>query len=79
MGAINNAIRAPVGDDGLFIGLLDIFGFENFDERNAFEQLLINLGNERLQNMFVERVFILEQRYYLTEGIEWAPQSYPDS
>ncbi len=78
VGAINEAIHAP-GDVGLFIGLLDIFGFENFDEHNAFEQLLINLGNERLQNLFVEHVFVLEQRYYVTEGIEWTPQSYPDS
>jgi myosin heavy subunit len=63
---LNAAIKAPANDESelLFIGLLDIFGFENFDQKNSFEQLLINLGNERLQNLFVERVFVLEQQNY---------------
>ncbi|CAN0557832.1 unnamed protein product, partial [Ectocarpus sp. 12 AP-2014] len=37
---INNSLGK--GDDRLpFIGVLDIFGFENFDTKNEFEQLLI--------------------------------------
>uniref|UniRef100_A0A7S0FM48 Myosin motor domain-containing protein n=1 Tax=Pyrodinium bahamense TaxID=73915 RepID=A0A7S0FM48_9DINO len=60
------------------IGILDIYGFERL-QRNSFEQLCINLANERLQQYFVENVLVAEQSLYKREGLPWIFLNLPDS
>ncbi|KAI4543990.1 hypothetical protein MG293_004256 [Ovis ammon polii] len=79
---INAAIFTPPAQDPKHvqrtIGLLDIFGFENF-QKNSFEQLCINLANEHLQQLFVRHVFTVEQEEYRAESIAWDYIHYTDN
>ncbi|KAN0032251.1 hypothetical protein ACTFIV_006132 [Dictyostelium citrinum] len=64
--------------NNLFIGVLDIFGFENLST-NSLDQLLINFTNEKLQQQFNLNVFENEQKDYLQEGIPWSTSNFIDN
>lgn len=51
------------------IGLLDIFGFENFPKGNNFEQLCINYVNEKLHKLYIAAIFEAEKMELTEEGL----------
>ncbi len=65
----NNHLKSTV------IGVLDIYGFEVFDN-NSFEQFCINYCNEKLQQLFIELVLKQQQEEYEREGIQWQHIDY---
>ncbi|XP_043287934.1 myosin-VIIa-like isoform X2 [Venturia canescens] len=75
---INNTIFKPKNHKMSSIGVLDIFGFENFHQ-NSFEQLCINYANEHLQQFFVKHIFKMEQETYMSEGISWKHIEFLDN
>ncbi|XP_077557272.1 unconventional myosin-Id-like [Haemaphysalis longicornis] len=79
VGRVNEAIEVRTngtyGRKNTVIGVLDIYGFEIFDN-NSFEQFCINYCNEKLQQLFIELVLKQEQEEYLREGIQWQDVPY---
>ncbi|KAH7910455.1 P-loop containing nucleoside triphosphate hydrolase protein [Hygrophoropsis aurantiaca] len=70
-----NVSMKPRGTTSQVIGILDIFGFEIFED-NSFEQLCINYVNEKLQQIFIELTLKTEQEEYVREQIQWTPIKY---
>uniref|UniRef100_A0A8C7R5F8 Unconventional myosin-Ib n=1 Tax=Oncorhynchus mykiss TaxID=8022 RepID=A0A8C7R5F8_ONCMY len=71
---INESIKVgPLS--GLVMGVLDIYGFEIFED-NSFEQFIINYCNEKLQQIFIELTLREEQEEYIREDIEWTNIEY---
>ncbi|XP_073489195.1 unconventional myosin-Ib isoform X3 [Aquarana catesbeiana] len=72
---INESIKAQIKVRKKVMGVLDIYGFEIFEE-NSFEQFIINYCNEKLQQIFIELTLKEEQEEYIREGIEWTHIEY---
>lgn len=80
VGHVNSAIDPALTErqghtNNTVIGVLDIYGFEVFDN-NGFEQFCINYCNEKLQQLFIELVLKQQQDEYEREGIEWVHIEY---
>ena len=60
------------------IGLLDIFGFENF-EVNSFEQLCINFTNEKLQQLYVSYIYKSEEAELKAQGFDASYLDFQDN
>eukprot|EP00002_Diphylleia_rotans_P023810 TRINITY_DN4689_c0_g1_i1.p1 TRINITY_DN4689_c0_g1~~TRINITY_DN4689_c0_g1_i1.p1 ORF type:complete len:1837 (+),score=393.89 TRINITY_DN4689_c0_g1_i1:87-5597(+) len=73
---INDSIRQ--GKKKRIIGVLDIFGFEIF-QQNSFEQFCINFANEKLQQHFNQFIFKAEQEEYEREKISWSTIDFVDN
>jgi len=75
---INKVMYVGNSSNLKWIGILDVFGFECF-AYNSFEQLCINLANERLQQFFNVHVIKSEQEEYEREAIYWEAVNVPDN
>mmetsp|Transcript_8801 Transcript_8801/g.30122 ORF Transcript_8801/g.30122 Transcript_8801/m.30122 type:complete len:889 (+) Transcript_8801:192-2858(+) len=74
----NAAFDVSGGKETQFIGVLDIFGFEDMHS-NGFEQVFINTTNEMLQKVFNDIIFKSEEDEYTREQIDWDKTVFPDN
>jgi len=73
----------------VFIGVLDIFGFEFYENHqlrahkmqvvNGLDQLNINICNEMLQQQFVQVIFGLEMNAYEVQKVEFTFEGFADN
>ncbi|KAM6308024.1 unconventional myosin-Ia [Podargus strigoides] len=75
---INTSIQVKPGKQRKVMGVLDIYGFEIFQD-NGFEQFIINYCNEKLQQIFILMTLKEEQEEYVREGIHWTPVEFFDN
>ncbi|NXB11103.1 MYO1A protein, partial [Cnemophilus loriae] len=75
---INTSIQVKSEEQRKVMGVLDIYGFEIFQD-NGFEQFIINYCNEKLQQIFILMTLKEEQEEYVREGIQWTPVEFFDN
>ncbi|XP_066423690.1 unconventional myosin-Ia isoform X1 [Molothrus aeneus] len=75
---INASIQVKSDRQRKVMGVLDIYGFEIFQD-NGFEQFIINYCNEKLQQIFILMTLKEEQEEYVREGIQWTPVEFFDN
>jgi myosin heavy subunit len=61
------------------IGLLDMFGFENFKKSNSLDQLLVNTANEELHSAFTRNLIQYNQQNYQQEGLNYHQVKFKDN
>nr|XP_060618893.1 unconventional myosin-Ia-like isoform X1 [Anolis sagrei ordinatus]XP_060618894.1 unconventional myosin-Ia-like isoform X1 [Anolis sagrei ordinatus] len=75
---INESIKVTTTERKKVMGVLDIYGFEIFQD-NSFEQFVINYCNEKLQQIFILLTLKEEQEEYIREGVTWTSVDFFDN
>ena len=77
--AFENCLDDEDGPKINHIGILDIFGFEDFDRQNSLEQFCINFASESLHAYFLKEVVKMEQESYIKDGLQWSKIEMADN